>query len=443
MARNTSQPGSRTNQPTEDTARKPGRSTRRRKIALSTGLAILILLVASTATGAATKVYSIIYGDTLNGIAAEHGTDVATLVGLNDIDDPDMIIAGGELQVPDGDLTSYTVRKGDTLAGVAAMYGVDVRELIAVNKIEDADIIHPGEVLLVYQPHDDSADGTSENVDANANEAGLDSSSEEATDKEAADEPSSEGSGADADSEAASASESGRLHLVRDGETLADVAAAYNVTEAQLIAANALASSEITAGMILKIPPAASTGVELIGMPARQEQWPLMSELAAASIATAYWGAPVSSADLLEQLDRSENPHLGFRGNPQGMFGTTEDYGVYNGPLADALAEFGFTADAFYADGDRSALTSRIDAGKPVVVWVTHNLEIQERIVVESDLGRYSLIPEQHAVVVYGYDNTGVNVMDVSAGTSAVWNWDEFMASWSLFDGMGLAIELQ
>ncbi|MEZ4571964.1 MAG: C39 family peptidase [Thermomicrobiales bacterium] len=125
------------------------------------------------------------------------------------------------------------------------------------------------------------------------------------------------------------------------------------------------------------------------------------------------------------------------------MFGTTEDYGVYNAPLAAALEAHGFSADAFYADGDRSALTSRIDAGKPVVVWVTYNLAMQERNIVEDDLGRYSLIPEQHAVLVYGYDDAGISVMDVGTGASATWDWDTFMASWSLFDGMGLAIDLQ
>lgn len=441
-------------QPTEDTASRAGTSTRKRKWAIAAVVATLVLVLATTATGAATRVYSIVYGDTLNGIAALHGTDVATLTGLNDIENPDMIIAGDELNVPDGDLTSYTVREGDTLASIAAAYGVDVQELIVVNKVDNADLIHPGEVLLIYVPFDsasdpvddatstndesDSADDTGETDITEAEEPAA----EETVDEEAAD-ASGESEATDDAEASADESQSGRLHLVQAGETLADVAAEYDVTVEQLIAANALETQEISVGMILKIPLSASAGVELIGMPTGKEQWPLMSELAAASIATAYWGAPVSAAELLESLERSENPHLGFRGDPQGMFGTTDDYGVYNTPLAEALNSYGFTTDAFYADGDRTALTSRIDAGLPVVVWITYNLEQQERIVVESDLGRYSLIAGQHAVVVYGYDDAGVKVMDVGAGSSASWSWDEFMASWSLFDGMGLAVDLQ
>ncbi|MEZ4571966.1 MAG: LysM peptidoglycan-binding domain-containing protein [Thermomicrobiales bacterium] len=115
-------------------------------------MAALALAVASTVTGAATRAYSIVYGDTLNEIASKHGTDVATLVGLNDLGDPDMIIAGDEINVPDGDLTTYTIQEGDTLAGIAASYGVDIQELIAVNKIDDPDLIRPGNVLMIYLP---------------------------------------------------------------------------------------------------------------------------------------------------------------------------------------------------------------------------------------------------------------------------------------------------
>ena len=420
----------------EDTARTNRPSNRRRKIVVATFVAVLALLVAGISTGAATRMYAIVYGDTLNDIAAKHGTDVATLVGLNNIDDPDMIIAGDELSVPDGDLVSYTVREGDTLADIAASYGVSASELIAVNKIADADMIHTGEVLLVYVAanHDENQ--------SDAEPADSDPVPDPIDQPDSVSEESPEVDSETMDSAPEEPSVSGRLHLVQDNETLADIAAAYGVTETQLIAANALESTELSAGMILKIPTETQTGVELIGMPSGQEQWPLMSELAAVSIATAYWGAPVSAEELLAALDRSDNPHLGFRGDPYGMFGTTDDYGVYNLPLAAALNEMGFNAEAFYSDGDRSVLTSRIDAGTPVVVWITHNLAINERTVVDDELGRYSLIPEQHAVVVYGYDDNGVDVMDVGTGVSANWDWDAFIASWSLFDGMGLAIDL-
>ena len=440
MAKHITNAGSSLHPHTEDTAKRPASSTHRRRWLLAATVALSVLFIATTATGAATRVYTIVYGDTLNEIAAEHGTDMSLLADLNDIEDPDLIIAGESLTVPDGDPTTYVVEEGDSLAAIAAEYGVSVNEIVAVNKIENADIIQIGEVLLIYAPFADAGEADASAVDdgdglgseSNAPVEGEDSVAE-------ADSPDSD-TGADPSS---AGSASGRLHLVIDGESIEDIAAAYGVTPDQLIAANALESAEISAGMILKIPLSGTSGVELVGMPTGQEQWPLMSELAAASIATAYWGAPISSEEILAMLDRSENPHLGFRGNPQGMFGATDDYGVYNTPLAEALIALGFNAEAFYADGDRTALTSRLDAGIPVVVWITHNLAARDRIVVEDDLGRYSLIAEQHAALVYGYDDAGIRAMDVGTGSSAVWAWDDFMASWSLFDGMALAIELQ
>ena len=440
MSREITNAGSPMHSHTEDTAKRPAASTRRRRWFLAATVALSVLLVATTATGAATRVYTIVYGDTLNEIAAEHGTDVSLLTELNGLEDPDLIIAGEDLVLPDGEPTTYTVEEGDSLAEIATAHDVSIDEIVAVNKIENADLIQIGDTLLIFAP----ANGTGETEEQATDSEAV--SSEESTEPvddgeeavEDAPESSEDSSGPDT-----AGSASGRLHLVVAGETIEDVAVAYGVTVDQLVAANALESTEISAGMILKIPLSGSSGVELVGMPTGQEQWPLMSELAAASIATAYWGAPISSDQLLEMLDHSENPHLGFRGDPQGMFGTTDDYGVYNTPLADALTSFGFSVEAFYADGDRTALISQLDSGVPVVVWVTHNLTVQERIVVESDLGRYSLIPEQHAVLVYGYDDSGIRVMDVGSGSSTVWSWDAFMDSWSLFDGMALAIDLQ
>ena len=53
-------------------------------------------------------------GDTLSGIAEEYGTDVATLVSLNGISNPDLIYAGQSLQVDD--------LLGTTLPTVIALY---------------------------------------------------------------------------------------------------------------------------------------------------------------------------------------------------------------------------------------------------------------------------------------------------------------------------------
>lgn len=388
--------------------------------------------------------------------------------------------------------TWYTIQEGDTLLTIADEFGVTVEQIVELNSLESVDLIITGEQLLLDmstpaewagETDDDASavgeeagdapeagatneagesaeDGAATDAAAEGDEAPADEtpaaeaasgeqeSGDEAADEGATDETTGEaGATAAPDTQTPSGGGAGavdplnyELHLVLPGETLTSIAEQYGLFEAQLLAANWHAQNGVTVGMILKIPPAQMNGVRLVGVPAVQAQWPVASELAAAALATTYWGSAVTVDELMAVIPASENPHEGFRGDYTGMWGSTDNYGVYSGPLAAALESFGFTAEAFYADGDAAALTSRIDAGAPVVVWITYQLKPQERVVVENESGRYSLIAEQHAVLVYGYDETGVMVVDVSDGLYHRLPWDAFLASWSLFDGMSLAI---
>src|SRR5207248_869210 len=75
-------------------------------------------------------------GETLSGIAADAGTDVATLLQLNGLDDADQLLVGQQLKLPQpasapsaaavGGATqarTHVVQDGDTLAQVAAAAG--------------------------------------------------------------------------------------------------------------------------------------------------------------------------------------------------------------------------------------------------------------------------------------------------------------------------------
>jgi LysM repeat protein len=463
-------------------------------------IAVGVLLAGSLAAVASSMSYTIVYGDTLSELAERFGSDVDTLAELNGIENPDLIIAGDQVQVPTEDdapaadqstgtgagrnanTTWYTVQDGDTLSAIASEFGVTVEELVALNNLDNVDLIVTGEQLKIDET--DPAQWAGE-ADESASEAGdaaaapESGASEEAggsADDGAATEPEGEGDEAPADEtttdeatsgeqesgDAAAESDTGttqpdaqtpagggagavdpldyQLHLVLPGETLKIIAEQYGLAEAQLLAANWHAKNGVSVGMILKVPPADMSGVRLVGVPAAVGQWPVSSEVAAAALATTYWGSAVTVEELLAAIPASENPHDGFRGAFDGMWGPTDDYGVYAGPLAAALESFGFAAEAFYADGDAAALAARIDAGAPVVVWVTYQLKPQERVVVENESGRYSLVAEQHALLVYGYDDTGILVVDVSDGLYHRLPWDAFMAAWNLFDGMGLAI---
>ncbi|MER3484678.1 MAG: hypothetical protein C4345_00570 [Chloroflexota bacterium] len=100
------------------------------------------------------------------------------------------------------------------------------------------------------------------------------------------------------------------------------------------------------------------------------QQRNLSCEYASLYIATATFGQGISEYAFDDVVGWSENPHWGYRGDINGWWGNTNDYGVYAEALVPALAAFGFYGEAFYGDGDPAALTSRIDRGMPTLVWL-------------------------------------------------------------------------
>ena len=184
--------------------------------------------------------------------------------------------------------------------------------------------------------------------------------------------------------------------------------------------------------------PGSGTSTEL-WVPAIPQQRGLSCEYASLSMAMAAFGADVSEYAFDDIVGWSANPHWGFRGNIAGAWGGVDDYGVYAEPLAAAVESFGFWGDAFYANGDSSALTSRLDRGEPTLVWIAL-LGDQSFVEYAEDGTPYSLSAGQHVVVAYDYDENGVYVADPASGTHRFYDWGWFMNMWGVFDGMALAI---
>ena len=86
-----------------------------------------------------------------------------------------------------------------------------------------------------------------------------------------------------------------------------------------------------------------------------------------------------------------------------------------------------------------TALTARLDAGTPVLVWLglwgaTGFYEYT------ADGTPYKLVPGLHVVVAYGYDSGGVYFSDPATGSKSFYDWSTFMTYWNVVDGMGLAV---
>lgn len=186
-------------------------------------------------------------------------------------------------------------------------------------------------------------------------------------------------------------------------------------------------------------PVPASGASASIAVPNYVQQRNLSCEYAALQIATGAFGPGVSEYSFDAVVGLDANPHYGYRGSITGWWGNTTDYGVYAEPLAAALPRFGFYGETFYGQGDSAALTSRLDAGLPTLVWLGFwgDTGFYET---GADGNTFLLVPGAHVVVAYGYDAAGVYLSDPALGTNRFFEWSKFMAMWNVFDGMALAV---
>ena len=200
-----------------------------------------------------------------------------------------------------------------------------------------------------------------------------------------------------------------------------------------------LASVVVLAAVLGPAGNARAAGSAYVDVPTYVQQRNLSCEYAALTIATAAWGTWISEYEFDERVGWSANPHYGFRGDITGWWGNTQDYGVYAEPLVAPLAEFGFYGDIFYGQGDASGLTSRLDGGAPVVVWLGLWGD-QGYYETAEDGSTFKLTPGYHVVVANGYDDYGVTVSDPATGSYRTYSWGDFMWMWNVLDGMAMAV---
>ena len=98
--------------------------------------------------------YAVRAGDTLSGIAQRHGVSLGALRAANpQIRNIHLIFPGQTIKVPGGGQTaasSHTVRSGDTLGGIAQQHGVSLAALSAANpQIRNIHLIHPGQTIHI------------------------------------------------------------------------------------------------------------------------------------------------------------------------------------------------------------------------------------------------------------------------------------------------------
>lgn len=341
--------------------------------------------------------YIVQAGDTVDSLAAEFGVAPEAIVAASSLQDVAYLTAGEVIIIPGANETpeeaawnagqngesspfvvgAHGVSEGETLANISYAYGLDPWALANFNGVSDIDYLDQGELLRIPL------------VDV-VSEADLAWASSQAP------------------------------------APATDAAPIWLSTEAQYAVGGQVAAWE---------QPAAAP-VFAVDVPAYQQAFSLSCEYAAAYIATAAFGNGIPESAFMDNIAPSDNPHWGYRGDITGPWGGTDDYGVYPEALAPTLNEYGFVADIFYG-GDVASLTSRLDAGMPVVAWLGY---FGDNAWQQYDAGSYLLAPGMHVVTVYGYDEGGVYLSNPGRGAYDYYDWATFLDRWAVMDGMAMGV---
>jgi uncharacterized protein YvpB/cell division protein FtsB len=177
--------------------------------------------------------------------------------------------------------------------------------------------------------------------------------------------------------------------------------------------------------------------VDLLIAPLRQTH-NLSCESAAAAMVAQYQGVQLTEVEVLAALPKLANPHLGFRGNVDGPTGGIADYGVYAGPILAILNDQGLQA-RLVEDG-LAGIKAAVARGNPVIAWVTYNCLPSTPTEVNIDGQTVTLVPNQHVVVVTGYNAEGIWANDPWDGQHDFYPTADFIRAMGYFDDMAIEI---
>ncbi len=182
----------------------------------------------------------------------------------------------------------------------------------------------------------------------------------------------------------------------------------------------------------------AQAGSRIQDMPVFAQQRGLSCEYAATRSAVARWGIQLSEEDFINGIGFDANPHIAFRGDINGWWGGTDEYGIYPEPIARFLATRGLNTKLLW-DGIPQ-LKEELDYGRPVVVWITGGLMTATPFEASAAGQNFLLMPYEHAVTLYGYDDNGVYVADPGFGTYGYYDWANFSRSWGYLRNMAMSV---
>lgn len=153
-----------------------------------------------------------------------------------------------------------------------------------------------------------------------------------------------------------------------------------------------------------------------------------------------FWGVSIGETQFLEALPRTDNPDVGFVGDPNDPWGRIppQGYGVHADPVAKTLRDYGLKAEARHGLS-LDDLRREIDAGHPVIVWVIGSMWEGTPVEYKATDGRTSRVAAyEHTMTLIGYSSKTVQVVDASSGYLETYRLSDFLDSWAVLGNMAV-----
>ena len=186
-------------------------------------------------------------------------------------------------------------------------------------------------------------------------------------------------------------------------------------------------------------PPELPSQARIHNISGQPQAMPLDCESRVAVDWAAYFGVHIGEYNFFNNLPHSDNPDAGFVGDVWGVWGQIPPYpyGVHAEPVAELLRSYGVEA---YAHRPLSwdDLRTEIAAGRPVYVWTISSAAYNEiPIYYTARDGHTSTVAHyEHTVMVIGYDEDSVTIMD--GGKVINRTLKGFLSSWSALGNMAI-----
>ena len=176
------------------------------------------------------------------------------------------------------------------------------------------------------------------------------------------------------------------------------------------------------------------------GVKGHPQTYSLSCESRSAVDWAAYWDVNIRERKFLSALPHSDNPDRGMVGHPGDAWGNIppNSYGVHAEPVAALLREYGL--DAVARRGmEWDELRVEVAAGRPVIVWVIG--QVWRGIPVHykaRDGSKTTVARFEHTMILIGYDDTSVQLVDAYSGDTQTHPLKNFLASWKTLGNMAI-----